>query len=179
MIAIVRSRSASLLCSTRLVTARIRARAAVPISAGSCCHHGLERCSQGAAWPPDALGQCDLVQQFGVLAAEALEVLRALERQAAADVALDDLITSDEVAIHGWRCCCGLRCGRLVGVHPKGASGRGLHPCMVPRGLRQAPVPAHSSSAQRVKIANCVTVSILTLTCLALCCGLERLAGLW
>jgi hypothetical protein len=62
---------------------------------------GVEQAQRGA----DALGQCDFVQQFGVLAAEALEILRALERQAAADVALDDLVASDEVAIHGRRCC--------------------------------------------------------------------------
>src|ERR1700677_1291206 len=48
----------------------------------------------------DAFGESDLIDQLRMLAAIALEILHALERQAAAEVTLDDLVALDEFAVH-------------------------------------------------------------------------------
>ena len=51
--------------------------------------------------PVHALGQADLVDQRRVLAADPLEVGDTARRQLAEQVALDDLVLLDELAIHG------------------------------------------------------------------------------
>jgi hypothetical protein len=50
---------------------------------------------------------------------------------------------------------------------------------MVPRDLRLPAVPAHSSAGRRVKIGNCVTLSALAYSGLALCWALAVALGLW
>src|SRR5580693_9935434 len=67
-----------------------------------CVTTGLEQPQRGM----DALGQADLIEHFGMLAAVTLEILRALERQSTREVALNDLIARDEVWIHD-RCSWG------------------------------------------------------------------------
>jgi len=50
---------------------------------------------------------------------------------------------------------------------------------MVPRALRLPAVPAHSSAGRRVKIANCVTLSALAYSGVALCWAPAVALGLW
>jgi len=50
---------------------------------------------------------------------------------------------------------------------------------MVPRELRLPAVPAHSSAGRRVKIGNCVTLSALAYSGVALCWGRQVALGLW
>src|ERR1039457_6631188 len=62
----------------------------------------------------DALAEPDLIEQLRVLAAIALEILCALERQPAAQVTLNDLVARNEFAIHG-RGAVAARFGRAYG----------------------------------------------------------------
>ena len=48
----------------------------------------------------DALGHAQLLYELRMLAAVALEIVRAPDRQAAGDVALGDLVAQDELAVH-------------------------------------------------------------------------------
>ena len=50
---------------------------------------------------------------------------------------------------------------------------------MVPRDLHLPAVPAHSSAGRRVKIGNCVTLSGLAYSGVALCWGRQVALGLW
>jgi hypothetical protein len=67
----------------------------------------------------DALAEPDLIEQLRMLAAIALEVLHALERQPAAEVTLDDLVARDELAIHGLGAAAQLRWALVRCLHAR------------------------------------------------------------
>src|SRR5581483_10117971 len=76
-----------------------------------------------------ALRDPQLIEQLGILAAEALEIRCAFNGQATGEIALNDLVAGDEVAVHqlrgawrGWRRCG--RCGGRCCSRHYGGSGR-------------------------------------------------------